>query len=509
MDIFMNNNFEKTQQIAHDLGLGQMVSDTMAAIETITSRKSTNVGIVGGQNSGKSHIINAIAGKEVREVSNISIEDEMPLRITFERTEVDPRFECVDIYNKNWNDENVVLFEFKASDIVKNGKLTEYADELDVVFYLISAMSVFTAEDISTLKALKNHMVKIVFTKLDAIEEENRNEVLKYGNDMCVQLGLGEPLIIDKFDAEKNSKILREALPVYMELKEYTEKCCMAHRNALILAVREKINEKIVELDKSYTSVGSIGGNQEVNTQALEMENRIKCLGLERSKRYGENNELANRIVKKMLETGRNNDYSDEWKAGIHRKIVVPLMTEQFDCDNQSIREHMFNDCIGINPTAEETRNLRNKIDEVTKKSVNISEVTDSNINLRDGEGTINFTKIGVTTAVVAGAVLIPMPTALSWLVSAGAIAMGTGAVITEKNRTEMEMWEKNIRNYSKAIAQQFGMSMKKYTNYVYEELAKHVRETIMQENTTMCEQQRQSIRVEKERYLKMLEELG
>lgn len=500
----MNNDMEKVVEIAKEVGLNELAVNTAETIESVRARDKLQVALIGGQNSGKTTIINAICGKEVREASNISIAEEIPLRVTFERTEKDARFECVDVYDKAWNEENAVLFEFKPFDVAADGKLLPYANDIDVVFYLISAMNVFTSEDISTIKALKNHEVRLLLTKLDTIDEEKRDGVMKYVTDVRSQLGLGEPLIIGKADGQNISKIIRDALPTYAEQKASQDRRCAALLNELTEAVKEEIKTTISNMDAQLSENQNSEMNHASYSEALKAKNDIMRLGISRSKRYEGNTDLANRIFVKLSESGMQSKYSESWQANIEKDIIKPVISAEFESENEKLKKFLFEDCISINPSEEEKRKLMNKIDEVLKNSVHI----DDGISLKSGGSSINYKTVGVTAAVVAGAFIIPLPTLAAWIVSAGAIAVGTGAVIAEKNKTEIEMWNKNMKDYSKVIAQQFCESMKIYNNEVYEKLADYVSETVVNTSSEIQTQEYQRICDEKEQYVKMLNEL-
>ncbi len=504
----MNNHYEKMMQIVDSVGLKEAAAATVSAMDTVTSRSRIHVAFIGGQNSGKTTVINAIAGKEIREPSNISIEDELPLRVTFERTDKDARFECVDVYDKDWNGENAVIFEFKSSDIVTQGTRTPFADEVDVVFYLISAMNAFTSEDVSTIQALTNHKIILVLTKLDAIEEENRAGVLKYVTDMRTRLGLGEPLMIDRTNSANISKIIRDALPLYEEQKEYKEKYCDVLLKELTALIKEKINIKISELDGQISSADNSDSQRETYSQALHTKNKIIELGIARSKKFESDNELVNALTKKLLESGSKHSYSDAWKSTIERDIIEPMIHARFKIENERIKKHLFDDCSKVNPTDEESQKLKEKINEVSEISARVSEVKDSSTNLKNGKAAINFKTVGVTAAVVAGTLLIPMPAFATWIVSVGTIAVGTGAVITEKSKNEAIMWNKNIKDYAHVIAVQFYEGMKIYNNDVYEKLADFVFETMIKDGSDTLEQERQTIAAKRKRYVKMIDEL-
>lgn len=504
----MNNNSDKIMKIADFVDLNEAASAVASAIDKVSSRDKLHVALVGGQNSGKTTIINAIAGKEIREASSISLEDELPLRITFERTDEDVRFECVEVYDRDWNEENAVIFEFKSSDIIRSGKPTELSDEVDVIFYLISAMNAFTAEDVLTIKALSNHNIKLVVTKLDAIDEENREGVIKYITNLRTKLGLSEPLIIDRSNLADAGKMIRNALPLYAEQKEHKEKYCDALLSGLKDAVKAKIGEKLSGLDEKLPADENSDSQRETYSKALAAKSELIELGAARSKRFENKNELTDTLTERMLESGSKSSFSEAWQMSIKQDIIEPMIAVEFDFENDIIRKQAYDDAIGINPTEEEAIRLKNKISDILRTSAQIYDVTDCNAELVSGQASINFTTVGITAAVVAGALLIPMPTLASWIVSIGAIAVGTGAVIAEKKAAENAMWNKNIRDYSAVVAAQFYNGMKIYSNEVYEKLADYVYETIIKEGSDSLEHQRKAVDSEKEKYRKMLAEL-
>lgn len=100
------------------------------------------------------------------------------------------------------------------------------------------------------------------------------------------------------------------------------------------------------------------------------------------------------------------------------------------------------------------------------------------------------------------------MPTLASWIISVGAIAIGTGSIINDKNKEETAMWDKNIKDYSNVVAKQFYESLKIYINEIYEKLANYMYETILNECSDTLEQNQEFIAAKKEKYYRILDEL-
>lgn len=120
------------------------------------------------------------------------------------------------------------------------------------MFYLVSAMNPFTSEDVSVIKALSNHKIILILTKLDAIDEENREGVIKYVTDMGIRYGLNKPIIIDRSNRKDASKTIRDAFPLFSEQKKYKDAYCDSLINELITAIKERVDNKISELDEGF-----------------------------------------------------------------------------------------------------------------------------------------------------------------------------------------------------------------------------------------------------------------
>lgn len=501
----MNNNIEKIIKIAESVGLKELACKVALEIEKVNSREKVHVAFVGGQNSGKTTVINAVTGRTVREPSNIS-ENELPLRVVFEKCDADDRFECVEVYDKAWNEEDAVLFELKSDEIAEKGIVKDIAHEIDVVYFIISAMNAFTSEDVETIKALSNHNVKLIVTKLDTIDDKNKAGVTKYINDVRMSLGLEEPIFIDKTVSEDVGKIVRNNLPNYTELKELREKYSDTLSKNLSERIEKEIEKEIAELDLKSKLQKDAGSNHEAYSDALRAKNKLMELGLARSKRYESATDLKNKLTKTLIDSGNQSSYSKEWQDDIKSSIIVPLIKSEFETERKKIQELLFDDCIGINSTEEESRELRNAISSLSKIDAEVSDIPSQ--KLKVGESSINLKTVGITAAVVAGAVLIPIPTLATWIVSVGAIAVGAGAVIAEKAKGESDMWIKNIKDYSTVVSKQFYESMIIYNNDVYGKLADYVYEKMMKSGETKAQARSASISTERERYENMLVEL-
>ena len=501
-------NKEKINRIAEAVGMGDQARAIFAAMEVVEARPMLHVAFVGGQNSGKTALINAAIERMVRESSNLSVDDELPLRITFEKTEEDDRFECIEVFSPVWSGENAVLFEMKSAELVVDGKPTALANEIDVVFFLISAMNAFTAEDVSTLRALPCHKIKPVLTKLDAIDEEHKAGVLKYASDMCEKLDLEKPIILDKSNHKDAGKLIRDALPLYAEQQELRQQLCNYLGNSLVLELREQLEKRTFTLDGESAVAEDMEFERAIHIRAMKTRNELIQLGTARCQKYADTQSLAQALARKLHDSGKAASYSNDWKASVCQTIIEPAIIAEFEEEKAVLQKLLLEDCGGINPTAEETKRLKRRIEEATQVHAQIYDMEDSGALMRDSQSSINAKTVGITAAVVAGALLLPIPPIAACVISVGAIALGTNAVVTEKRKTEIENWDKKIKDYSAFIAERFYEGMVIYYNGAYDKLADYVYNTIMAEAAEKTEIRKQSVIAEKERYIKMLDEL-
>lgn len=59
----MNNKYKKIMEIANCVDLSELAIAVATSIEKVNSRDKLHIAFIGGQNSGKTTMINAIVGK--------------------------------------------------------------------------------------------------------------------------------------------------------------------------------------------------------------------------------------------------------------------------------------------------------------------------------------------------------------------------------------------------------------------------------------------------------------
>ena len=103
-------NFEELQAIADKAGRKDLTGTASERIRQINERTKTGVFVTGGMNCGKTTVLNGITGTVLREPGLLS-EKEKPLRVVFEKAEEENGFENRTVANREWNNEDAVLYE--------------------------------------------------------------------------------------------------------------------------------------------------------------------------------------------------------------------------------------------------------------------------------------------------------------------------------------------------------------------------------------------------------------
>lgn len=498
-------DINNVMQIAEQMDMRSEAQAVAASINKINAREMLHVGFVGAQNSGKTALINAAVGQQLREVSNFSQQDALPMKVTFERMEDDCRFECHSVFDQKWHDTGAVLFEFKIADLLERDRLVNYADDIDFVFYLVSAMNAFTSDDIVTLRGLSTLKIRPILTKLDAVDSEERDSIIAYANKMSERLGLPEPLIIDKSNWNDAGRILRDALPIYSEQRANRESRCDALLGGLKEALRKAVNEKL----KACEAPASDQADRDArHSAALAAKTDILQLGHSRARQFEEDTALNGAIVAGLMKSGEASGFSKEWLESSKSSVVEPLIEAAFEEKNARIGDCLYKDCIGISSSPEREKAIRDKIDALTGNRPRVLDARQYSSTLRNGETAINMKTVGITAAAAAGAFIIPMPPLASFAVSAGAIAIGAGMAIGEKKALEREKWQKNIRDYADSITRVFCEGMVNYNNEIYLKMADYLYALELESSNQELKERELSLNAQKNQYVQMLQTL-
>ncbi len=506
-------NIERIKKIAEEIGVEEKVSSILASAEDIRQRSKTHIAFVGSENSGKTRIMNAIAEKEIREPSLVSVE-EKPLRVSFERADSDERFECVEVYVPSWNGEDVEIFELKNTEVLKGDELSLLMDEMDIVYYLVSAVQVFTSDDMAVIGALKNHVVKIILTKIDIVDEESRGKVIDYTTGICEKLGFEKPIITDIKAPSEISKTIRNSLPLITELQEMKNKHYEGICERAIEIIRSEANKRLGEIEENYEkSVASANkANDELNSKRIKIKNNIIEQGIVYAERFSDSSELASVITRSLMQSGEKADYSEEWRKQLRQKDIEPVLYKAFQRENNLMADQILTDCEKWLKTIDLSVDdqLKDRIDRFKNISVDcIDGDISGTVRNAKGQGVDRnsvATKAAITAAIVAGAIIIPVPTWATWLASIGAVAYGSGSIIADKNRNEAKMWRDNIEVYSKTVASSFYGNLKAYVCESYNAVTDTVDEVISRAIFTV---NKENFEQAKDKYRSIIEELN
>ncbi len=263
----MNN----LKNIAQEMGAAN-ISRRIQRAETLISRNGKHVGIIGPVNSGKSTLINGILHQEVREPSVLPF-DGLPLRVVFDRTIDDERFECVHVFQQEWSNADVVLYEFSSEKVLKD---EQWIDELDIVFYLSPLSHFMTAEDKKAVQSFEGIPVHIIATQCDRVVADDAAKAKDFAVKACERLSLPAPIFADPNNWQSVSEKMRSALPITVELIEARK----AHLTKIEKNCKRQLLDYIecmIEAEKSNQSALRAQGEAQLRKEelALAKANRI------------------------------------------------------------------------------------------------------------------------------------------------------------------------------------------------------------------------------------------
>ena len=271
---------EKLKELAEKLNEIQ-IAGRLARLKEQEFCQQMHMGVVGPQNSGKTTLINGILGQEIRQASMIPYEGK-PLRICFEPMAEDIRYDCEQVFSRSWMGSDVVLYEISTDfDASVNDGWPE--DELDLVFYLMPAIRLMTAEDKRALERFSGIPVIIVLTKMDDLAAEEKERVLELAKSLCQENGLSL-LVSNPEDWSKTDKEIRSRLLTTTELiqtrKNYAEKVVAQCQKQLLEVVDCSIMAVKEEMDREKQAAQNAAAKQNREIQEWKLavsEIKLAC----------------------------------------------------------------------------------------------------------------------------------------------------------------------------------------------------------------------------------------
>lgn len=448
------NNYDELMEIAEKIECIDELEHLKEIVKDVSERSKTGVFITGALKSGKTTILNGIVGRKIKEPSILPEEDH-PLRVSFEVMEDDPRFECYVAENKAWNEEDAVLYEVSIDEAL------QFLPLADVIFYVVSALTPFTKEDIEAIKSMSCLKVKVVLSKMDFLDDESKEEVIKYANGISENMGLGSVLIRNDDDWEATAKAFRYELPTFSERQLIRDSYSKWMQHHLVKSFQKKA-EQMLQKNREMKEKS----RQEFLNDDLEAQEALALWNLVRVQMLEAGEELAKQAIDKikketeeiadaLFEEGKSVGFHQKWaevqlpkhlmrRMKEYLETQVPMMEKQMKADSQNMMKRLEN--LGLVSGFD-----LNEFDfaNATNIYVKAHGVDVRSVKLKMREMDFN---IPHKAAILMGLFLIcPIPVNIisiaGTLTTAG---IGYGIYKREKDRIEEKRWKMVLNEYCK-----------------------------------------------------------
>lgn len=477
--------FKELYVLAEQVGMLASIQEYEKRAQDLSAREKTGAIITGSTNCGKTVIMNGIVGVPLREPSMLS-EEEKPLRVMFEKSEDSQQFECHVVANKLWNDEDVILYEMKLDDIF-NGEYhpTQLLDLADVVYYVVSAITPFTSEDVKAIQALSFMPVKVVISKLDLVDEAAREKIAAYASNVCESLHINKPYIIDRHDWDAAGKYFRYELPTVAERIEMrrnrTEYLLMSASEAIAKEAEKKLDAmKATEKNSQEELLKRQVAVDEEKSLWRKLRTDLKAYGYELSDLIsGKISEKKETVVNSLMKEGLDTQFADTWSQKIPEKMTW-WMKEIGKAMCDEIEAIAQTDCKKILDRAA-AMDLKIDLSYAELEEIDYSEAYTRKEPIKSsgvvpaikGTGDLKYLWSG---GIAAGAMcILPVSTPIATV--GAAVAVGVGAALYLKDRKEEleKSWKKTLTAYVesnlKSLSSFFAEQIKLYYQKVSKEI--------------------------------------
>lgn len=500
-------DLHRLKEIAVTLDNGESVFPLIEAAQNSQCGGQTKIAILGNFNAGKTTLLNTIAGQELRKVSAISEEDEQPVRLSFERMDPDPNFKCFDVYDSSWNDEDVIIYDLKFSDVFEAGELKPVMYDMDIVFYLVSALQVFTAVDMHAIEMLKNFKIKVILTKLDAVEEDSKEKIIKYVNDRCEELGLENALLLMDKDSGSVAKTLRGVLPDFVELEQIRKNRAAGFAKTSVEKLKSIAGSKL-------TAEVNASEQQQVLQEdylatSLNVKNILLNRGIEYSSSFTVPDDKKHALANKIFMAGNENNFDKIWSTGMAQSSVEMFLEEYFEQIKKNLITVMKEDYwrCAQELEFEVSEEVNREIVQIAQKKPVYVEAKNSPTFGKQDVNVQTKKKVAVAAAIVAGTLIVPIPMWASIAITLGAAGYSVNA-INEGSKQKCENNNQAIFSYSSLVLSHFNYSIKEYINDCYNRLADVAGRQYVEDKTQVMMEEDINISIEHEWLVSLLEEL-
>lgn len=489
--------FVQLKELAKRIDATEAVAEYESRCASIENREHIGVVITGGSNCGKTTILNGITGVLLRETSSIP-DEEPPLRVTFERMADLEGFDCRTVLNKHWNSEGAILYEMKRSDIIDDaGYQKKMLDLVDVVFYVISALTPFTREDMDTIKSLLPLRVQVVLNQMDMIHDEDRPKVEEYVAGICAKLGIDVPLVVQADDWDAMAKLFRSVLPISSELTLLRRNYVNALYHEAVTTVMEEAQQQTNRLDADAEAILMKQTEDEMELQQKRAEWKVlkaEMLEMGASHCCALRDTIMAReaaVTENLLATGKTSGFSEKWFENELSKQMCYELNTIVEENIPKVESFMRSDCEEMIRRAIQqgltTADACYRVDfePLTKIGIDYEHTVQLHETIQKGSAqTVRADKVTanvmllIGTAAACSLVYLIKPSVLLTFVSAGIGGVVIG--IEEQSRKTVE-WSKALNYYTNRnlcnLSDAMDKAIRKYYDILAETMAKKIDE--------------------------------
>lgn len=311
-----------------------------AVIDDLQRNGTRSIAVLGETSSGKTTLLNRIAGREVRRPTLISME-EQPLMLTSCRGRTKPGYEAVEMEPGRWEDADVSFFEIPINIAIdyETRELSPVLEEMDAVIYVLSAVTPFTGSDDSNFAALVGKMPVVFYlSKAELLtNDEERRFCTAYIQERITSRQKSVELI-DGLRPDAAEALVTKVL----ELS--TEDARQAHIERL---ERQAANTVALGLERRLAALEAVRRAQEAERAAAEQTCRGRTLvwdglRIELMERTQRTLELADSQLaeandgaeKRLIQSLRESGYSQDWRES---RLEQELRRELEDALNNAL----------------------------------------------------------------------------------------------------------------------------------------------------------------------------
>lgn len=285
----MNSTFDKIMNLAEEAGLSDTAAKFSGVRGEIYERRNKQYAILGDLNSGKSSLLNILAGEKVAPVSIIGGGHDAILTVGGQSGD----YSWVEMATESFMDGSLPITENPLWQI-------------DAAIYVIAAVAPLNTTDIATIQSCIGHGIpcSLALSKFDLIPEEERDGLLQTVKSQLYSLfGSDEIVVIDATDEAKTRDAVTRALESAEDSRNTREYLLTV---AFAKAVKEKINRKYTEckarFDESAKRRDADRSNLEkLNWDQIELdltERKMRLLKEINDKFYSLYNDCSAKILK-------------------------------------------------------------------------------------------------------------------------------------------------------------------------------------------------------------------